>query len=191
MVANTLTEVSEAELIQRAKQNDGDAFAALVRRHEALVYSLALRFMGNPVAAEDAAQESLLKAFRLLKGFRGRSRFSTWLYRVTCNVCLTELARCKRRGEVPLKLEHLEPSREPDHGQRDMNALVRRCVTQLSERYATILTLYYFEESSYEDIAEAMDIPMGTLKTWMHRARKELRNLVEKELETGGTAKAQ
>ncbi len=191
MVATTLTEASEAELIQRAQHGDSDAFAVLVRRHEGLVYGLALRFMGSPVAAEDAAQEALLKAFRLVKGFHGRSRFSTWLYRVTCNVCLTELARRRRRGEVALEPGHLEPAQEPDHGQRDMNALVRRCVTRLPDRYATILTLYYLEESTYEDIAEAMDIPMGTLKTWMHRARKQLRDLVEEELNTGGTARRQ
>ena len=172
MVAHALTAQPEADL---------------VRRHEGMVHALAARFMGRGPSAEDAAQEALLKAFRLVKSFRGQSRFSTWLYRVTCNVCLTELARRRRRGEVALEAAHLDPQTEPDHAERDEHALVRRCVTRLPERYATILTLYYLEEGSYEGIAAAMGVPMGTLKTWMHRARKQLRDLVEKELGSGET----
>lgn len=173
---------SDEALVARTKAGDAEAFSELARRHERVVYNLAYRFMRDPAFAEDMAQEAFLKAFRLLKGFRGECSFSTWLYRVTSSVCLTELNRTKRRGEVDLAAV---PGAEPTTGPTrpsDVAELVRRCVTRLPDKYATIITLYYLEGVSYEDIAQVLDIPMGTLKTWMHRARRQLRTDVEKEL---------
>lgn len=181
-----MTDDSDLALVQRTRAGEVEAFSELVRRHERIVFNLAYRFMRDSVLAEDMAQEAFLKAFRLLHGFRGDCSFSTWLYRVTSSVCLTELNRRKRRGEVELTPTHEdETSTQPEEAS-DMPELVRRCVTKLPERYATIVSLYYLQEVPYEDIAETMKIPMGTLKTWMHRARLQLRKIVEKELGTDG-----
>lgn len=169
-------------LVRRAKRGNAEAFSQLVRRHQHTVYSLSLRYMRDPALAEDMAQEAFLKGFRLLHGFRGDCRFSTWMYRVTCSVCLTEIARRGRRGEVSLESAGAENGYEDDHSIKDSAEVVRRCVTLLPERYATIVTMYYLDQAPYEEIAAAMKIPVGTLKTWMFRARKELRVLVEKEL---------
>lgn len=174
-------EVSDEALVKRAKRGRGDAFSELVRRHQHTVYSLCLRYMKDPALAEDMAQEAFLKGFRLLKGFRGDCRFSTWMYRVTSSVCLTELARRGKRGEVPLD-EAPQASRDAEAGELELGEIVRHCVTRLPERYATIVTMYYLQQAPYEEIAAAMKIPVGTLKTWMFRARKELRELVEAEL---------
>ncbi len=176
----------DLELVEQTKKGDQEAFSELVRRHQQVTYNLAYRYMRDATQAEDMAQEAFLKAFRLLHGFRGDSSFSTWLYRVTCSVCLTELNRRKRRGEVELQPVHyknaaIQPSYTvdiPDH--------IRRCVTKLSDRYAEIVTLYYLKGVSYDEIAETMDIPLGTLKTWMFRARKQLRGIVEKEIYADG-----
>ena len=178
--------VTDEELVQRAKDGHVESFSELVTRHQTVVYNLSYRFMRDGSLAEDMAQEAFLKGFRLLKGFRGDCRFSTWMYRVTCSVCLTELNRRRRRGEVALtedESEHLTvaPERPRDHAE-----IIRACVQKLPERYAAIMTMYYLKEISYEEIAEVMQIPMGTLKTWMHRARKQLRTIVEREL--GGDA---
>jgi len=175
---------SDQALVSRTLSGEVEAFSELVRRHEHAVYNLSHRFMRDASAAEDMTQEAFLKAFRLLKGFRGDSRFSTWLYRVTCNVCLTELERRKRRGEVALSSRHVRGVAGPGSAleKADLLELVRRCVTRLPERYATIIALYYLEETTYEEIAAAMKIPMGTLKTWMFRARGQLRSIVEEEL---------
>ena len=172
----------DLSLVRRAQRGDTEAFSELVRRHQRVVYNLAWRFMRSPESAEDMAQEAFLKAFRLLKGFRGDCGFSSWLYRVTCSVCLTELNKRKKRKEVALRPGHERQAVEPPPDISDMPELIRRCVNKLPERYAAIVTMYYLEEVSYEEIAEAMAIPMGTLKTWMHRARKELKHIVEKEL---------
>lgn len=178
--------ISDLELVEMTKAGQTEAFSELVLRHQQMTYNLAYRFMRDPALSEDMAQEAFLKAYRLLKGFRGDSSFSTWLYRVTCSVCLTELNRRKRRGEVELKPVHLNGASVSPSDTTDLPEHLRRCVTLLSDRYAEIVTLYYLKGISYDEIAEALDIPMGTLKTWMFRARKQLRKIVEKELFSDG-----
>ncbi len=178
----------DLELVALAQAGDSDAFATLVARHQHLVYNLAFRFMREPSLAEDMAQEAFLKAFRLLKGFRGDCAFSTWMYRVTASVCLTELSKRKRRGEVPLLPVHEKCDDQNSTESSDLNEIMRSCVERLPERYARIVTLYYLKETPYEDIAHALQVPLGTLKTWMFRARKQLRRIVEEELRCHGTA---
>ena len=151
-----------------------------------VTYNLAYRYMRDATQAEDMAQEAFLKAYRLLDGFRGDSSFSTWLYRVTSSVCLTELSRRKRRSEVELQPTHYKNAAIQPNYTLDVPEQIRRCVTKLSDRYAEIVTLYYLKGVSYDEIAEAMDIPMGTLKTWMFRARKQLRTIVETEIYADG-----
>ena len=179
-----LYDESDHDLVKRAKRQDAEAFSVLVQRHQHVVYNLAYRYMRDANLAEDMAQEAFLKGFRLLKGFRGDCSFSTWMYRVTCSVCLTEIARRKKRGEVMLDVHHGGTYENTQAESQDRADIIRRCVTELPERYATIITMYYLKEMPYEEIAAAMSIPLGTLKTWMFRARKELRVLVEQELGT-------
>ena len=181
-----LNDESDRELVKRAKGGDTDAFSLLVQRHQYVVYTLAYRYMRDAMLAEDMAQEAFLKGFRLLKGFRGECSFSTWMYRVTSSVCLTEIARRKKRGEVQFDVHHGGTQEDGKLEARDTAEIIRRCVTQLPERYATIITMYYLKETPYDEIAAAMKIPIGTLKTWMFRARKELRAIVERELAKNG-----
>lgn len=179
---------SDLVLVQRSQSGNREAFSELVRRHQHLVYNVAYRFMRDATLAEDMAQESFVKAYRLLKGFRGDCSFTTWMYRVTSTTCLTELARRKRRGEVELTADGNVSLCSTEHkpAERDLKEQIRRCVTHLSDRYATIVTLYYLKGISYDEIAQVMDVPLGTLKTWMFRARKQLRSIVEKELMSNG-----
>jgi RNA polymerase sigma-70 factor (ECF subfamily) len=172
----------EQECIRLAAQGDSNAFGELVRLHERTVYNLCLRFMRDPHAAEDMAQDAFLKAFRRIRTFRGRSAFSTWLYRLTVNTCLDELAKRKRRRAYTLE-EAPIPAEMPAPERSETAAIIRACVAKLPERDAMLITLYYLEEESYERIAAKLELPMGTLKTWLHRARKRLRTIVEKELQ--------
>lgn len=179
-------ETTDLELVKRSQRGDRDAFSELVRRHQQIVYNVSYRYMRDTALAEDMSQEAFIKAFRLLKGFRGECSFSTWMYRVTCSVCLTELSRRKKRGEVALQPKHNAEAAVHPITNFDMPEMVRRCVTHLPDRYATIVTLYYLKGISYDEIAEVMSIPMGTLKTWMHRARKQLHKIVSKEIQPDG-----
>ncbi|MEA3364909.1 MAG: sigma-70 family RNA polymerase sigma factor [Candidatus Hydrogenedentes bacterium] len=179
-------EQSDKALIERTRAGDIEAFSELARRHEQTVYNLALRFMRNPSLAEDMAQEAFLKAYQKLDKFRGDARFSTWLYRIVCNVCLTELQKRKRRHALSAP-EAPEYSETPDiaAAQADEAEFIRRCVAQLPKRYAEAITLYYLQNCSYEEVAQIMKVPQGTLKTWMHRARKHLRHIVEQHWKQG------
>ncbi|MBI5090821.1 MAG: RNA polymerase sigma factor [Candidatus Hydrogenedentes bacterium] len=179
---------SDLDLVTRTKRGDTEAFSELVRRHQQVVYGLAYRFMRDASLAEDMAQEAFLKAFRLLHGFRGDCSFSTWMYRVTCSVCLTELSRRKKRGEVELMPSHVGAAANLTSPESSDTAhAVRACVSKLPERYASIISSYYLHDISYDEIARLMRIPMGTLKTWMFRARKQLRKIVEQELASDET----
>ena len=99
-------ELTDKELVKIARKGNAEAFSELVRRHQHRVYNLSLRYMRDANRAEDMAQEAFLKGFRLLKGFRGECSFSTWMYKVTGSVCLTEIRKRKKRGEVELKPAH-------------------------------------------------------------------------------------
>lgn len=181
-LASAPTAPCDLELVARAKKGDTEAFSTLVEHHQQLVYNLAYRFMRENALAEDMAQEAFLKAYRLLKGFRGDCNFSTWMYRVTASVCLTELNRRKKRIEIEVQPFHLRTELPTSAFSSDAFEIIRRCVGKLCDRYATVITLYYLKETPYEEIAEYMQVPMGTLKTWMHRARNQLRKIVEREL---------
>ena len=183
-----IDQVEDVALVRRSQSGDREAFSELVRRHQHLVYNVSYRFMRDTAQAEDMAQEAFLKAYRLLHGFRGDCSFTTWMYRVTSSVCLTELGRRKRRGEVEMPHETGDNLATTEHSpeETDLKEQIRKCVTYLSGRYATNITLYYLNGSSYDEIAQVMDVPLGTLKTWMFRARKQLRRIVEREVFSNG-----
>jgi RNA polymerase sigma-70 factor (ECF subfamily) len=182
--AEALGELSDIELVRQCQSGNREAFSQLVLRHQQLVYNVAYRYMRETTSAEDMAQEAFIKAYRLLKGFRGDCSFATWMYRVTSTTCLSEISKRKRRNEIRLEERDTElieaETLAPE--ERDTRARIRKCVTRLPNHYATAITLYYLKGISYDEIAEALEIPLGTLKTWMFRARRQLRKIVEKEL---------
>lgn len=184
-VGVAVEELDDLQLVQQAKAGHTEAFSELVRRHQDEAYSLAYRFMRDASLAEDMAQEAFLKAFRLLQSFRGECSFRTWMYRVVSSVCLTELRRRKNRHEVEWN-DSLELSAEDATVDRDLYEKIRNCVRLLPDRYATVISMYYLAGVPYEEIADALNIPLGTLKTWMFRARRMLRQIVEREIRIHG-----
>ena len=104
------------------------------------------------------------------------------MYRVTSSVCLTELKRRNKRAEVPLEDWQGGSFEDARAETNDLAETIRLCVMKLPDKYAIIVSMYYLEQQPYEEIAAAMEIPVGTLKTWMFRARKELKEIVEKEM---------
>jgi RNA polymerase sigma-70 factor (ECF subfamily) len=165
--------------VERARGGDLDAFEALVRQHGPAVYRVALRMLGDPADAEDAAQDAFLQAWRSLRSFRGESRFSTWMYRIVTNRCLNELAR--RRALEPL--EETAPSERPGPEQvavaRSELELLRKAVDELTPEQRAALVLREFEGCTYEEIADVLDISVSAVKSRLHRARAEILQVMQ------------
>ena len=169
---------SDAELVRRYLEGDVDAFGALVERHERRVYNLALRMTGREEDARDATQEAFLSALRKLKTFRGEAAFTTWMHRVTVNACYDLL---RKRQRAPLLHDRREDDRPPpepaapDHADDvDLSVDVRAALLRVPLDFRAVLILCDVQDLSYEDAAEALDVPVGTVKSRLHRGRVAL-----------------
>lgn len=176
----------ELEIIRQVQQGDSQAFEALVLAHQKNVYNLALRMVGNPDDAFDMAQETFLRAYRNLGSFRGDSRFSVWLYRLTSNLCIDFLRKQKRRktgsltyineDQEVLELEIPDLRQEPERllEQAEQRRALAEAMESLPEDYRQILTLRELNGLSYEEIAQVTALEAGTVKSRLFRARKRL-----------------
>lgn len=172
---------SEAALIKQAKAGNMAAFENLVNLHGQMVYNLALRTLNNVQEAEDIAQETFIRAWKALPDFRAEARFSTWLYRITTNLCYNRLPRLK--GELnALAADDAEtlPAKqrtvERDLITVEFYDLVWTAVHNLPESYRLLITLRHVQGMSYQEIADIADMPLGSVKTGIFRARKLLRD---------------
>ena len=183
--------MTEQELVSRAKQGDQEAFSELVEANQNKIYTLALRMTGSPEDGADLAQEAFLRAWRSLPSFQGESNFSTWLYRLTSNLCIDFLRREKRRkavtAAVPLDGEEdSPPAQVPDHRftpeseleRRELRAAVDRGLAKLSDDHRQVLVLRELEGLSYVEIAGRLKLEEGTVKSRIARARLALRNIL-------------
>lgn len=183
--SGNLQRLTDAELTDRVRAGETRLFAELVRRYQDPVFAMALRFVGAPVDAEDVAQEAFLRAYRGLEGFKGDAKFSTWLYRITWNLC----ADWKRKRAGPRKqTAALDAAGDFADARVDLEAdilngeereRVRRALEGLDERYRSVVTLLYYEKMSYDQIAAVLDVPLKTVETRLYRARKMLRVALE------------
>jgi RNA polymerase sigma-70 factor (ECF subfamily) len=194
----SISELSDDELVEGCLAKDGRAFAELVDRYKNKVYWLVRRMVG-PGDAEDHTQEVFLRAYQAMPGFRRESKFSTWLYKIARNLCLSELRKRGRRGEEisieeegEERIEHVlsEPREglEDEIERRDISRRVAELIEKLPEGHRTALTLYYVNQARYEEISDIMDVPMGTVKTYIRRARLRLRDLLLEEPDLAGLA---
>lgn len=163
-------------LARKAAEGERQAFAELVRRHQGKVRGLLLRLCGNAALADDLAQEAFLRAYRGLSGFQGRSAFSTWMYRIAYNVYLSQCGRHRRASalEEGLQARRGVMTEEAPAGS-ELRWDLEAAIAALPERYRGVVVLYYGEGVNYPEIAEILDIPVGTVKTHLHRAKRVLR----------------
>ena len=184
--------IDEKKLISRILKGDHDAFAQIVTAYEDKVYHLCFRMCGDREEAKDMAQEAFIKAWRGLAFYKHEAAFSTWLYRLTSNVCIDHLRRQKRRAASSLTVddeEHTQidiqdpaPTPEQQVMEDDLRETVCRAMGKLPEDFRLVLTLRVVEERSYDEIAEIMDLKPGTVKSRLARAREKLRKIL---LESG------
>jgi RNA polymerase sigma-70 factor, ECF subfamily len=171
----------EHSLIRRAQKGDQHAFAALVDEHQRYIYNLALRVLKDENEALDLTQETFVRAWTALPNFRGQSQFRTWLYRIATNLCYNRLPNLRRSltelGEDVLE-EIPETSMDnPAHKMEagEIKARLYQAIDRLDSHYKLLITLRYQNELSYEEIASTLNLPLGTVKTGIFRAKEHLR----------------
>ncbi|HEV8020534.1 MAG TPA: sigma-70 family RNA polymerase sigma factor [Candidatus Lustribacter sp.] len=167
---------SDDELIALALTGRGDAFGTLVERYERAVYHLAYRTLREIEEAKDACQEAWIKAYRALASFRPGAKFATWIFTICYRVCCDRLAKRKRySGEEPP--DFADPSAGPEGvvEAAEEAARLRAAVEALPEKYRVVVTLFHLQGKQYEEIAEVLSLPLGTVKTHLFRAKDLLR----------------
>ncbi len=180
--------VTDPELVERARGGDEAAYRELVDRHKHRIHALCFRVLRDADDAEDAAQEAFVKAFRRLDSFRGDSQFYTWLYRIAANVANDHHQARRRRKTIgvedPAVLappHHDDPAR-PDRAveRDDMGRVARRALERIPPIFRTVLVLREYEGLEYREIAEVLDISVGTVMSRLFRARVRFRDAVER-----------
>jgi RNA polymerase sigma-70 factor, ECF subfamily len=184
-----MSETPEQLLVERCRGGDDEAFRELVDRHKRLVFALIARSIANPARAEELAQEVFLRVYRGLPYFRGHARLSTWIYRIASNLVFEE-RRAERLPEISLD-ETIPGSDTPrvDPGVVDrsfddveLRDRLHKAIGQLPLRYQLLVNGHYLDGMRYEDLAESLQLPMGTVKTHLHRAKRLLRHALERDL---------
>lgn len=183
-------------LIDRAKSGDRDAVDILIRKHERRAYQYAFRLTPNPDEASDIVADAFVRVYGALKNFKGQSAFTTWLYRILTNCFLDSRKREKSRATVSLEANLVTSEGEldrqvedPGDGPHDLSMrnererLMQLAVAQLPDYQRAMIVMYHVEALSYEDIAEALDLPIGTVKSRLNRARLSLREILVKDEE--------
>ena len=181
-----MTREQEAAIVRKVLGGDANAFETLVLEYEKIVYNIALRMTGNSEDAADMTQEAFIKAYNSLQSFRGDSKFSVWLYRIVSNVCLDFLRSKNRRPTVSLSVEDddgedtqldvADESQSPELllDRKLTRDSVRRGLDSLPPDYRQILLLREIQGLSYDEIAQALSLEVGTVKSRIFRARKRL-----------------
>src|SRR6266480_1035032 len=174
----------DADLEDRLRRGDPRAFEELVIAYQHRVFGVALRMLRNRGEAEEIAQEVFLRVHRAVGDFRGEAKLSTWLYAITSRLCLNRLASGERRmaREGEESLERLRADADPAaHAERgELEAALQRAITELPEERRVVVVLRDFEGLSYEEIAAALDLPFGTVRSRIHRARTDLKEKLER-----------
>jgi RNA polymerase sigma-70 factor, ECF subfamily len=176
--------VNEQELVERCRRGDEGAFQELVNRYKDLVFALIARTVPVRPRAEELAQDVFLRIHRGLPYFRGEARLSTWIYRIVANVCVQE-----RQARTPAT-ESLDDetmaarTATPDRQFSDLELhdRIEKAIARLPPNYRLLVAGHYLEGVQYEDLAEALQLPLGTVKTQLHRAKRQLRHLLETDL---------
>jgi len=173
--------LDERLLVKKAKNGDTQAFGELVMTHQVFAYNLALRALGSPEEAQDATQEAFLKVWQALPGFREEAQFRTWLYRIVINQCYNRRPMLKREvAAISLEIDDDWISTEFNGPESqavvsERKTLLQKAVDELPSSYRLMVMLRFQQELAYDEIASVMNLPLGTVKTGLFRARALLK----------------
>lgn len=188
------TTTSDEQIVERALTGDAEAFGEIVQRWERRIFALAFGMLGREDDARDATQETFLAAYRSLRAFRGEAKVSSWLHRIAVNQCITRQRRAKVRGESALEDEEekhaasfsapiqYSPARVAES--RQTTDAVRRAVNSLPLDLRQVVVMKEFEELTFKEISEALDVPLSTVKSRLYTALRQLQMRLQKYGET-------
>lgn len=195
---------SEKDLLKKSKSGDIEAFERLIEGYQTRVFNIAYRMIRNHDDAADLAQEVFIKVYRYIKNFKEESSFSTWIFRITKNVCLDELRKRKNKhiisldeeiklndGEVVRQIESKDDTPEMLAEKKEIRELINNAIDDLSAEHRIVIILRDIQGFSYEDISKIIECPEGTVKSRINRARKALKQKLKSkgELLTGEPVK--
>jgi RNA polymerase sigma-70 factor (ECF subfamily) len=197
--SNDNRQTADAQLVERVRRGDQQAFRTLVERYQRKVYSLALGFLHDPDEARDTAQEAFLKVHRHLSSFQGTASFYTWLYRITVNLCIDQTRKAGRGSQVEFddRLAHSEAGNPADElspqrlgfdparalHNKELRQRITAALEQLSEAHRAVLLLREVDGLSYKEIADTMECAEGTVMSRLFHARKKMQELLREYAE--------
>ena len=186
---------NESELIHKAQDGDVAAFEQLIENYQQPVFNLAYRMIGNQDDASDIAQEAFIKVYTSISRFKGNSKFSTWIYRITTNVCLDEIRKRKRlptfslsesidadEGEINREIEDKSANVEMNFEIEQRNKIINEAILKLPEKHRAVIVLRDVNNLSYDQIAATLDCSEGTVKSRIARAREKLYEILKDKL---------
>jgi RNA polymerase sigma-70 factor, ECF subfamily len=179
--------IDDQTLVAQTLSGRTEAFGTLVERYDRAVYHLAYRTLRDQEESRDVAQEAFFKAYRSLRTFKPGAKFSTWLFAITYHACCDRLSRRRRYAneELPERAD-ASPGPESEAIANDEAHRLRNAIAVLPEKYRTVITLYHLQGRQYEEIAQVLGVPMGTVKTHLFRAKEQLRRILNEQ--TAGVA---
>lgn len=184
-----MPKIEDQHFINQIIGGNSNAYAVLVDRYKNLVFSLALKMLKNREEAEEVSQDTFIKAYLSISKFKGDSKFSTWIYKVTYNTCLDRLKKNKRAQEtIPIddfsenQIKILETVLDAID-EKERNKTIEDCIQLLPSEDGFLLTLFYFEEQSLEEISKVIGITANNVKVKLFRSRKKLATLLRERLE--------
>ena len=186
-IVSSYAEQDDVALVSACQVGDQDAFALLVQRYQRFVFNLVFRMLEQYEEASEVTQETFLAAWQGLPGFRKEARFSTWLYRIAYNCALKQLEQRNRDQALQLAIQVKQANQRIDNDERigaeieahERQAIVREHLLKLPAKYRIVLVLRHLQEMTYEEMAEILTMPIGTIKTHLFRARNLLKERLE------------
>jgi RNA polymerase sigma-70 factor (ECF subfamily) len=190
-------EIIEKELIKKSQKGDIESFEKLISSYQKKVFNIAFGMMHNHDDAYDISQEVFIRVFKSIRKFKGQSSFSTWLYRITTNACLDELRKRKNNkniisidqeiqledGEVFRQIEDDGPTPELVAERNELREIIKEAISKLSDEHKEVIVLRDIQGFSYDDIADIIKCPQGTVKSRINRARRMLKEILKNKVE--------
>lgn len=175
--------ISDFDIIESVKKGKSADFSILIDRYKNRAFSLLKRMLRNELDAEEVLQDCFLKAFNSLNGFKHKSKFSTWFYKIVYNAALTQLSSKKRKTESEMSsiddqfgLEYISNIDEFDN--HELSTLLKNLIDQLPENHGAVVSMFYLDEMSCEEISEVMNISVSNVKVMLYRSRSSLKNMI-------------